>query len=153
MSFYKLDNGKIKVAPNFVYGPNNLELLAENKGSYTYPVEGWYWFDSDAEAAAHFGQPVGVESAIEVKAEWRKFNDSIPVSISQQVSSSPVLMMRLMRLELGAEFNGVNDKLIEYWGLLDKGFITAELRTQLNALAEACNVPIRLNDSGEMVVV
>jgi hypothetical protein len=33
-------------APNFVYGPN-FELLKENKDSYTYPVDGWSWYESD----------------------------------------------------------------------------------------------------------
>jgi hypothetical protein len=27
-----------------VYGPN-LELIRENKDDYTYPVDGWEWFD------------------------------------------------------------------------------------------------------------
>lgn len=38
-------------AGKFVYGPG-FTLIAENKDDYTYPVEGWTWFDSAEEAAA-----------------------------------------------------------------------------------------------------
>jgi hypothetical protein len=51
--FYKLD-GDLLYGPNFVYGPT-FELLAGNKDTYTYPVEGWYWFDTLEEACNHFG--------------------------------------------------------------------------------------------------
>ena len=45
MSFYKKDNDDLLSAPNSVTGPN-FELLSENKDTYTYPVDGWYWFDT-----------------------------------------------------------------------------------------------------------
>lgn len=51
--FYKLD-GDLLYGPNFVYGPT-YELLASNKDTYIYPVEGWYWFDTLEEACNHFG--------------------------------------------------------------------------------------------------
>ena len=53
--FYKLD-GELLYGPNFVYGPT-FSLLKEDHASYTYPVEGWYWFDSEADARAFFGLP------------------------------------------------------------------------------------------------
>ena len=40
-------------AGKFVYGPT-FTLLRADKDTYTYPVEGWYWFDSAEEAAAAF---------------------------------------------------------------------------------------------------
>lgn len=43
--FYKKEDGVWIYAPNFVYGLN-LELLRENKDTYTYPIEGWNWFDN-----------------------------------------------------------------------------------------------------------
>ena len=42
--FYKLEDDNWQYAPNFVYGPN-YELVRETKDSYTYPVEGWEWYD------------------------------------------------------------------------------------------------------------
>lgn len=52
MSFYKLD-GELLEGPNFVYGPT-FTLLKEQKDTYTYPVDGWYWFDTKEEAYAFF---------------------------------------------------------------------------------------------------
>lgn len=42
--------------PTAVHGPS-FNLLSEEKDLYTYPVEGWYWFDSEAEAREFFGLP------------------------------------------------------------------------------------------------
>ena len=41
----------------FVYAPT-FTLLRADKDTYTYPVGGWYWFDSADEAAAAFDVPV-----------------------------------------------------------------------------------------------
>jgi len=42
--FYKLEDDNWQYAPNAVYAPN-FELVKENKDSYTYPVDGWEWYD------------------------------------------------------------------------------------------------------------
>ena len=43
--FYRQHGDLIwEYAPNFVYGPD-YELLKELKDTYTYPVEGWTWYD------------------------------------------------------------------------------------------------------------
>ena len=42
--FYKFEDDNWQYAPNFVYGPG-YELLRENKDTYSYPVEGWSWYD------------------------------------------------------------------------------------------------------------
>ncbi len=47
--FYKLDEGQLLYGPNFVSNAN-FELLREIKDEYTYPVDGWHWFDSESEA-------------------------------------------------------------------------------------------------------
>lgn len=51
--FYKLD-GAVLFGPNFVLNAN-YELRRETKDQNTYPIDGWYWFDSQAEAYAFFG--------------------------------------------------------------------------------------------------
>jgi len=45
--FYKRDpdSGELLFAPNAVYGPG-FTLLAEQHAEYTYPVDGWVWFES-----------------------------------------------------------------------------------------------------------
>jgi len=50
--FYKLD-GSLLYAPHDVLGPD-YELLSQYHNTYTYPVDGWYWFDSEEEAKAFF---------------------------------------------------------------------------------------------------
>jgi len=52
MPFYRYINGEIQEAPTFVYAAN-YSLLAEEHATYTYPVEGWYWRDEDAELTPH----------------------------------------------------------------------------------------------------
>jgi len=50
--FYKRDpdGGELLFAPNAVYGPG-FTLLADQHAEYSYPVDGWVWFES-REAAA-----------------------------------------------------------------------------------------------------
>jgi hypothetical protein len=51
--FYKLDENELLYAPNFAYN-KNYELLKEDKDSYTYPIDNWYWFDSKESAYLFF---------------------------------------------------------------------------------------------------
>jgi hypothetical protein len=46
---YDKDTNEGFYAPHFVYA-RDYELLREDHESYTYPVHGWYWFDSLDEA-------------------------------------------------------------------------------------------------------
>jgi hypothetical protein len=47
--FYKEENGELIYGPNFVLN-KNYELRKETHEQHTYPVDGWYWFDSETEA-------------------------------------------------------------------------------------------------------
>ena len=51
--FYKLD-GELLFGPNFVLNAN-YELYRKDHDTYTYPVDGWYWFDTLEEAQVFFG--------------------------------------------------------------------------------------------------
>lgn len=52
--FYKLDNETtLLYAPNFVAAPE-YSLDKTIKNDFTYPVNGWYWFDSEEEAKQFF---------------------------------------------------------------------------------------------------
>ena len=51
MSFYKREGEELLVAPNFVYAPG-YTLKAEDKDTYTYPQDGWYWFNTLDDALA-----------------------------------------------------------------------------------------------------
>ena len=60
--FYKFDD-ILLYGPNSVAGPD-LHLIKEEKDLYTYPVEGWYWFNSENEARDFFGLPA-IDPAME----------------------------------------------------------------------------------------
>lgn len=51
--FYKLEDGIVIFAPNFVYG-SGFELLRENPDAYDFPVCGWYWFETELMAHEFF---------------------------------------------------------------------------------------------------
>ena len=53
--FYKFDT-------SLLYGPTlvvsaDFELYRDQKDTYNYPINGWYWFDSDSDARSFFGLP------------------------------------------------------------------------------------------------
>jgi len=50
--FYKMD-AELLYAPNSVEG-SGFCLYKENKDSYIYPIEGWYWLNNKAEVYAQF---------------------------------------------------------------------------------------------------
>jgi len=52
--FYKNDNGEVLFGPNYVVSLN-YNLFKEQKDEHTYPIDGWYWFDSIEEAYSFFG--------------------------------------------------------------------------------------------------
>jgi hypothetical protein len=54
--FYKNDNGMLLHGSNYVLNAA-YELLRENLAALTLPVDGWHWFDSEAEARAAFNLP------------------------------------------------------------------------------------------------
>lgn len=57
--FYKLD-GDLLYGPNFVLNAN-YELRKETKDEHAYPIDGWYWFDTEEEARTYFELPLLVE--------------------------------------------------------------------------------------------
>ena len=53
MAFYKLENEEVQIAETCITGMD-LDLHYLQKDTYTYPVQGWYWFDTREEADAFF---------------------------------------------------------------------------------------------------
>lgn len=53
MAFYKKEDNQILCGENFVFSPV-VTLKAEDKDSYEYPQDGWYWFDTFDEALQFF---------------------------------------------------------------------------------------------------
>lgn len=52
--FYKLDGEVLLYGPHFVLNAN-YELRKETHSEHSYPVDGWYWFDTEQEAKDFFG--------------------------------------------------------------------------------------------------
>ena len=54
--FYKMINES-----DYTFGPEVInaeyQLLTEDKDTYTYPVDNWYWFNSEEEAREFFNLP------------------------------------------------------------------------------------------------
>lgn len=51
--FYTVSKGRLVYAPNGVTSIS-IHLLASEHANYTYPVEGYYWFDTPEEACSFF---------------------------------------------------------------------------------------------------
>lgn len=52
--FYKLDSSEVLFGPNYVLN-QAYTLHKDSHQQNTYPVDGWYWFDSIEEAYSFFG--------------------------------------------------------------------------------------------------
>ena len=61
--FYKNNNGTLLYGPNFVLN-KAYELRKETKDQHSYPVDGWYWFDSEEEARTAFNLPASTEEEL-----------------------------------------------------------------------------------------
>jgi len=55
--FYKNTNGNVCYAKHSVDAPT-FTLIAAQHQSYTYPIDGWHWFNSEEEAYISFGIPI-----------------------------------------------------------------------------------------------
>ena len=54
--FYKLDGDMLLYGANFAVNAN-YELYKEQKDTYTYPVDGWSWYESEQAACIANGIP------------------------------------------------------------------------------------------------
>lgn len=72
--FYNNDEGSLLFAPNIVSSPD-FELLREKKDEYSYPVNGWSWFDSEEEAKTE----LGIKEVADLSAMQSDINNIIDV--------------------------------------------------------------------------
>lgn len=54
--FYKYEEPFLLHGPNYVLD-SNYKLYKETKDDHTYPIDGWYWFDTIEEARTFFDIP------------------------------------------------------------------------------------------------
>ena len=55
--FYKYESEAVAYGANYVLC-KEYELRAESKDEHTYPVDGWYWFDTIEDAYSFFNIPL-----------------------------------------------------------------------------------------------
>jgi hypothetical protein len=76
--FYKKDNTSLLYAPNWVQS-KDYTLVRSDKDKYTYPVDGWTWFDDAASAYTANDLPIpspgdiAVQAQIASNADWEGF--------------------------------------------------------------------------------
>lgn len=70
--FYKSVIGQgILYAPSFVHAPG-YSLFADEIASYTFPVDGWYWFDSQTAAESSFITSIAPPTTAITKLAFRQ---------------------------------------------------------------------------------
>ncbi len=67
MAFYKREGEELLQAPTFVVGPG-IDVSIENHSEHTYPIEGWYWFDTLDEAMKAMASPPDVQTVTALQA-------------------------------------------------------------------------------------
>jgi hypothetical protein len=138
--FYKFNNDVLSYAATGVYAPN-LTLRATDHEDYTYPVDGWYWFDSEAQAEAFF------EINGQTAARWLEFGAALvgDSQINQWFGGlfplAPVLH-GMISVGLGQAAKGDSRTFLKAWGdALAAGLITADLVTHISAIAVTFDLP------------
>ena len=80
--FYKLDGEEMLYSADSVYFPDGAFILASEKDTYTYPVQGWTWIGTDTGSSA--------PKPMTPLAFMRRFTMRERVAI--RASADPVLM-------------------------------------------------------------
>jgi len=55
--FYSWENDTLNFAPNFVQWPDGELIQRADKDTYEYPIRGYYWFETRAQALSFFNKP------------------------------------------------------------------------------------------------
>jgi hypothetical protein len=141
--FYKNNFGELIYGPNFVCGPG-FNLEKELKNTYTYPVNGFYWFDSLEDACNFFELDITKyqdESNMPTPTypppkSWSSFEFlnkfTLPEMAGIVSSNDPII--KIFLLKLGAvttvEQNHV-DTLQAMNYLVSTGFITEDRKNEI----------------------
>lgn len=87
MAFFKKDGEQLLQTEGDIHTPDNT-LLASDKDSYTYPVEGWYWFDSLDSAMAFYANGNTGESVTPRQARIALLRAGMLDAVNQAVASN-----------------------------------------------------------------
>jgi hypothetical protein len=138
--FYKFTGVELHYGATAVHAPN-FTLLAADHETYTYPVEGWYWFDTTEDAEAFFGLN-GVSNA-----RWIEFGAAIVADpgvnqmIAAAAQNAPVLHL-MLGVGLGQAAQGDARTFSTAWtAATGVGLVSPELAAHVAALATTYDLP------------
>lgn len=60
-AFYKIEQNEL-IFGKYIVFPDHSELRVELKDTYTYPINDWYYFDTEKDARLFFNLPIGEET-------------------------------------------------------------------------------------------
>jgi hypothetical protein len=137
--FYRLTD-RLSYATTAVYAPN-ITLLADDRDTYFFPVEGWYWFESLLEAEQFFN----VNGA--TASQWVQFgitvmaDPAVNAMLGVLFQSAPGLFGGLI-IGLQRASDGDFTVFLNAWnGSRQIGAVTAELATSVASMASQFNLP------------
>ena len=55
--FYAWEDNTLKFAANFIQFPDGTTIQRSERDTYSYPIKGYYWFNTRNEALEFFGKP------------------------------------------------------------------------------------------------
>lgn len=128
--FYsKNSDGFLTYAANAVYGPT-FTLLKEDKDSYIYPVEGWWWFDSREDAIQQlnpFPIPIGpdrdkknIKDIISYNQLMSRFTEQETGLLNVELETNAALFKFMDSLKRVDQINVKNRDVIEGIGYLSR---------------------------------
>lgn len=144
--FYKLTNDSLQYAGQSVYAPG-FTLLAVDQASYSYPIDGWYWFDTKQSAEQFWGlngQSSGrwVQFA-EALANDEAVNQWYHALFTPQTS----VTHGMISVGLGQAAQGDPQTFLAAWAqAVSVGLVVPELIEQMQALASGFDLPAAFVD-------
>lgn len=129
--FYKKELFELRFAGNFVHTPNN-SLIRDLSHTYTYPVDGWHWFDSAQAAHDHFGLPYTetvYDNKTDVELQVQAIDDLASVEVAS-LFGKPAKSIDLLIVQQNVTAIAVSLIEKQVFG----GTLTGQERAELNAI-------------------
>jgi hypothetical protein len=143
--FYKFDNELLSYAATSVYAPN-YTLLAENHVTIAFPINGWFWFNSQSEAESYFG--INGTTA----ARWLEFGAALAQDPAmnmffRELDEQATILYGMLTVGMGQASEGKPRTFLAAWSLaMARGLIPADLQQHLISMASGYDLPQRFID-------
>ena len=152
--FYKKDNDSLLYAPNWVHS-KEYTLTRNDKDKYTYPVDGWTWFDNATDAYTANDLPIpndgdiAIQTQIASDIDWEGFKSHLDtngiyeqmlaVDFSVATDAFQAISFILGGIEVADNIRQIN---IFYQVFVQNS--PAELLKTLNEAIARFNIPIKI---------